>query len=252
MRGLVLCAYMGSAVLWGACAIPQTESSVSTHDSQKSYTGPVWATAANRWRLVPSDVISEGDTVSPAVRAARNAYLLPRLSRTWGSGTPIVEYQFSHPDVSPPTAAELGMVWVVGTFNGYHVYSADGTDNLLYTEVDFGIDTIIKQPPTSSLGAGSTIDINLIGGKVTANGVVHTFHLSPAKYSLEPNHRYILALYSEPNGIFIVHKQWDVTDGTVQPSSIIDDEHIRKSESQVVGLPVSGAINYIRNALSSR
>jgi hypothetical protein len=232
---------------WAPLAHPQ----VST---QRPAT-PNWATAPDRWRLAPLDLSSEDDTVNPAVRAARNSYMLRRLRMVPSSsgGPMIVDYDFGKPDVSPATKEELSMVWVVGTFNSHHVYDADGTAQFLYTEVNFHVDTVIKQPATSSLAAGSVIEMALYGGNVrTKDGVVHSFYLSPSKYALEPSHRYILALWVEPNGIFIAHKQWDVTNGTVQVSSIIDEEHVRTGKSQLVGLSVAGAISFIQNALSPR
>jgi hypothetical protein len=230
-------------MIWVPLAHPQA----STH----SPSTPNWATAANRWRVEPHDLLNEDDRVSSAVRVARDAYMLPRLRMTPSSGEMIVSYDFSKPDVSPSTKAELSMVWVVGTFTSYHVYDADGTAQFLYTEVNFHVDTVIKQPTTSSLVTGSAIDIVLYGGKKkTKDGVVHSFYLSPSKYALEPDHQYILALFVEPNGIFIVHKRWDVTDGTVQVSSMVDEEHVRRGESQLVGLPVTDAIHFIQNALS--
>jgi hypothetical protein len=146
---------------------------------------------------------------------------------------------------------DLSAVWIVGTFNSYHVYDADGTARFLYTEVNFHVDTVIRQLTTSSLVAGSAIDIVLLGGtSKTEDGVVHSFCLYPSKYSLETNHRYILALYVAPNGIFRVRKQWDVTGGVVLISSRVDEEHVRTGESQLVGLPVARAISFIQNALS--
>lgn len=169
------------------------------------------------------------------------------------SGSMIVDYDFSKPDVSPATPEGLSMVWVVGTFTSFHVYDADGTSSFLYTEVNLTVDTVINQPKTSSLTAGSLIDITLFGGKLkTKDGAVHAFHLAPSKYALEPNHRYILALWAEPNGTFVVDKQWDVSEGTVQVSSRVDEEHVQKGESQMVGLSVPSAISLIESALSPR
>ena len=133
------------------------------------------------------------------------------------------------------------------------MYDPDGTASFLYTEVNITVDTVLNQPKTSSLTDGSMIDITLLGGKLqTKDGAVHSFDLEPSRYALEPNHRYILALWVEPNGSFGVHKQWDVTDGTVQVSSRVDEVHVQKGESQVVGLSVPSAISLIQSALSPR
>jgi len=234
---------LGSCVAWAPFAYPQVP--------QKP--APDWTTAPDRWRLAPIDLSSEGDTVSPAVRDARNSYMLRRLRLMRFSGSMIVQYNFSQPDVSPPTKEELSMVWLVGTFNSYHVYDADGTARFLYTEVNLQVDRVIRQPATSALVAGSTIDIALYGGTIrTKDGAVHSYELSPSKYAFEPNHQYILALYAEPNGIFRVYKQWDVTAGTVQTSSIVDEEHVKTRKSQLVGLPVADAVRFIQDALSSQ
>ena len=242
-RCWTLSAYFGTFVALAPFAYPQ--------DSTPAPSTPNWATAPDRWRLAPLDLSSEGDTVSPAIRADRNAYMLRRLRLAIGCGEMIVLYDFSKPDVSPPTKDDLSVVWIVGTFNSYHVYDADGTARFLYTEVNFHVDTVIRQLTTSSLVAGSAIDIVLLGGtSKTEDGVVHSFCLYPSKYSLETNHRYILALYVAPNGIFRVRKQWDVTGGVVLISSRVDEEHVRTGESQLVGLPVARAISFIQNALS--
>jgi hypothetical protein len=224
-----------------------------SQNSPKTFSAPSWATAPDRWRLVAPDSTSEGDTVSPEVRAKRSSNLLRSLRMNAHSGSFIVDYDFSEPDVSPASRDELNMLWVVGTFTSFHVYDADGTSTYLYTEVNFTVNTVINQPKTYSLTAGSVIDITLYGGKLqTKDGAVHSFNLAPSKYALEPNHRYILALRAKPDGSFTVHKQWDVTDGTVQVSSRIDEVHVQKGESQIVGLSVPSAISLIQSALSPR
>lgn len=179
--------------------------------------------------------------------------MLRSLRMATPSGEMLTDYDFSKPDVSPATKDELSMVWVVGTSKSFHVYGADEASTLLYTEVNLSVDTVISQPKDSSLVAGSVIDIVLHGGKLqTKDGVVHTFGLKPSRYALEPNHRYILALWPRPHGMFSVHKQWDVTDGTVQVSSKLDEVHAQKGESQIVGLSIPSAISFIQSALSPR
>lgn len=218
---------------------------------------PSWATAPDRWRLTAPDMATEGDTVTPAIRALRNADLLPLLRMASPAATMIVDGDFSKPDIYPPADNGQNMVWVVATFTSFRVYDAAGTPAapVLYTEVNLTVDTVISQPQTSSLTAGSLIDVVLFGGKLkTKDGSVHTFDFPrvPPKYGLEPNHRYILALWVRPHGLFSVHKKWDVTGGTVQVSSRFDEVHVQKGESQIVGLSVPSAINLIQSALSSR
>lgn len=164
----------------------------------------------------------------------------------------IVDHDYSKPDVSA-TKSDLSMVWVVGTFASYHVYDADGSNRFVYTEVTFHLDSVIHQPAPSSLVAGSTVDIVLLGGTIkTKEGAAHSFYLSPSQYALEPAHRYILALLPTSNGLFVVQQQWDVTTGTVQVSSKMDEEHVRKGESKLVGLSIEEATNFIQSALSPK
>ena len=245
VRIYVLASYLALGFVSASFACSQTAHSAIT---------PEWTTAPNRWRLDPTDLSSEGDTVTAAVRAARAPYLMRRLRMLPSSSNGmIVDFDFGKPDVSPPTNDERNMVWIVGTFTSHHVYDAGDTAQFLYTEANFEVNTVIYQPLTSSLVAGSTVDIVLYGGTAkTKDNVVHSFYLAPSKYALEPNHRYILALWKEPYGLFAVHRQWDVTNGVAQVSSRIDEEHVRTGTSQLVGLPLADGIDFIHKALSNQ
>lgn len=239
-----------SALIWGYVAYPQTASLPCLQNTQDSPARLDWTNAANRWRLTPADVSGEGDRISPVVRAARNSFFFSLLNDK-PDGVGFRQYDSTRPDVSPSTE-DLQRVWVVGAFESSRVYSADNSNHFLYTEINVRVETILRRPDTSAVTVGSTIDVYLLGGPLrTADGNVHSSRLSPEKYSLEPGRRYILALAPEPAGLFVEIKGWDVTEGVVKTSSLSDEARVRKGQSELVGLPLAGAIKHIKNALSS-
>jgi len=242
---------LASALFWGCVAYPQTASLQSAQNTQNVPPRIDWTTAANRWRLTPAEASSEGDTVFPAVRAARNSYFLSLLSEIPNGLGILGQYDSNKPDVST-AAADSRLLWVVGTFESSRVYSADNSNRFLYTEIELRVETIIRKPNMSSPAVGSTINIYLLGGKLrTADGDVHASALSPERFSLEPGHRYILALAPEPDGLFVNVKDWDVTDGVVKASSEVDEARVRRGRSYLVGLSLAAAIEYIKKALST-
>jgi len=60
-----------------------------------------------------------------------------------------------------------------------------------------------------------------------------------------------LELLPGSNGYYVATRVWDVTGGKVMPSSVIDEEQVRKGKSQIVGLSEDAAIAYIESAMAA-
>jgi hypothetical protein len=228
-------------------AFSQSDQAASSHS------GPVgWAVASNKWRLTPALSASEGDTVSPSVRAERNSYLEPRLKLAANFTSPFVSMNYNRPIFNPSVDTADGALWIVGTFKSMHVYAADNAATLLYTEVNLHVDKVIYQSPQNDLKAASMLDVVEFGGRLqTRDGVIHSSLLEPKMYSLQPEHQYILDLIPGSGGFYVVDREWDITGGTVLTSSPVDEQHVREGKPQIVGLSQDAAVTYIQSAIQS-
>ena len=230
-------------------AFPQSNQS-ATAPSRPGALG--WESARNKWRLTPAMAAEQRDTVSPEVRAARNSYLQPRLAVAANFNSPLISINYSRRAVDPKSTIANGGIWVVGTFEGSHVYSADNAGALLYTEENIRVKRVIYQAPSSKVSANALLDVVEYGGRlITPDGETHTSRLDPKRYSLEPSRQYILELLPGSNGYYVATRVWDVTGGKVMPSSVIDEEQVRKGKSQIVGLSEDAAIAYIESAMAA-
>ena len=114
--------------------------------------------------------------------------------------------------------AEPDAIWLVATFDHYLVKSIDPDFKLLYTEMSFKINEIIKQP-SQLLSPGMSFDVDVEGGSVkTPQGDVVSWHVTARRYFVQPGHTYILEIRPNQAGQFYyISKAWDVSSGRVVP-----------------------------------
>ncbi len=154
-----------------------------------------FAGAENAWRLNIVDPKTQVDSVAPDIREARNAYGQPGLQaeRDFEKTGNIQTY--SGP---APAYAELVSqrdIWVVAKFVHSLVIPIDPDYKLLYTEMSFQIDQVVRQPSTSSLSNGMSFVVDDEGGRIKKpNGDIESWHIGPTKYYPQPEHTYLRKL----------------------------------------------------------
>lgn len=213
-----------------------------------NHSGNSFANAPNRWQLTAVDPKSQADTVSPAIRSLRNVYWKGPLEYashfdSFGGDT--------HLETDPEFPAVKDSAWVIGTFEGFRVYAADPDERLLYTEMNFRVEEVIKQSPSLSLASGSLVDADISGGRMELpNGEVSSFHLAPRPYFFQLSHKYLLHLsHQVPGEFFWADKRWDVTSGKVQPDDSLEVHRNAIGKSSIAGMSVAELMNYLPTVL---
>jgi len=219
-----------------------------------------WEKAANRWQHVAVDMVKQTDTVTPDVRAQRNAHWLDDPTRNMIMHQVLsgVQFTFSFSGVDPELPSDAATppqhsVWAIATFDSFHVYAFDPDEKLLYTEINLRIDTVIRADKNLHLAPGSVIDAFRFGGmaKTHKGEIVTSIGLSPRRYDLQAGHKYLLCLLPPDNngGTFTTEKWWDITSGKVQPDTQDEVERAVRGESKLAGMTVSDLIKYLQTAL---
>jgi hypothetical protein len=234
------------------------------------HTGTGWNSAHNRWQLTAVDLQSQVDTVSPEVRALRNTFWQdnsimlsdpvfttdPKTGNVTHislGGLASVSQRAPEdvPELGQPDEAGDSSVWVVATFEGFHVYAINPAQTMLYTEINLRVSKVIRTPDDLSISSGDLLDSMIPGGRAkTAQGMLVASHLTPAKYSLLPNHTYILHMhYLARYKMWEFSQSWDVTTGKVQPADEFESLRGAHGESKLKGMTVDEAVNYLQGAL---
>ncbi|HEY2913937.1 MAG TPA: hypothetical protein VGK21_11300 [Candidatus Angelobacter sp.] len=235
-----------SSVLWAQS--PQTAPRSKNRNSE------AFAKAENKWRLAPIDVQSQSDGVTPSLRAVRNSYWQPILQHD--RDIEAEGKSMAKPD-GLPSVIEIPVqpdaTWVVATFDHYLVESIDPNFKLLYTEMSFKINEIIKQS-TPLFSPGMSLDVDVEGGSAkTPQGDVISWHVTPRRYFVQPGHTYIMEVRPNQAGQFYyISKAWDVSSGRVVPDHNDEVSRAAEGRSKLNGLPTRDAIAYIQSALASK
>jgi len=211
-----------------------------------------FAAAENRWRLGAVDFKSQSDDVAPEIRAARNKFwqpiLLDRRQMEVGSKT-VTEFE------GPPSVNEVGVnpdaVWVIATFDHFSVESIDPDFNLLYTEMNFKVDEVIRQPKTVSLSSGMSFDVDIAGGRIkTPKGDIVAWQVTPRRYFVQPKHTYLMQVLPQAEGkLYVIAKKWDVSTGKVIPDQSDEISRAAGGHSKLNGVSVQDAVSYIQSVL---
>ena len=205
-----------------------------------------FADAENRWRLTVVDPKAQMDPVPPSVRAARNALLRPMLQDMRESekgGGLVTEVPGLKSDYGKP---DPKAIWVVATFDHFLVIPIDPGFNLFYTEMDFDIDQVVRQPSTSLLAPGMAFDVAKKGGRIKKpDGTIEAWRLWPERYQAQPAHVYLMEIGPlSAGGLYYISAQWDMSSGRAVP----DDPTLTWSSRQAIdGRTQSEIIKYFQS-----
>src|ERR1700735_81055 len=250
-----LCA---APALWSQSATssedcPCPPSQPTPHPSEPDFTN-----AANKWQLTAVNLESQVDTVNPTLRDERHAYWKIPL-RTYRDEKKAAEAaggaMFTSPGSywtdGPEFSAVKGATWVIASFENFHVYAIGQDYELLYTEMNFRVEQIFKQPEALALSSGALIDAAFPGGRIkSANGKIFTQRIEPHDHSLQPGHKYLVQFLYIPQGdFFVANAWWDVSSGKVESVSPLEAYRIAHGRFSIVGMSVPDLINYLPKAL---
>lgn len=213
----------------------------------------VFSNSENKWRLMPVDLQLQSDKTAANVRAARNAYWQPILqsererevggrSTAMTGGPPSLNEVTAHPD----------SVWVVANFDHYLVEPIDPDLKLLYTEMSFRVNEIIKQPKALFI-PGASFDVDVEGGSIkTPQGDVISWHIAPHRYFVQPGHLYIMEIRPlEAGQLYFIVKVWDVSSGKVAVDHADEASRAAEGRSKLNGMTTQDAISYLKSVLAS-
>jgi hypothetical protein len=222
--------------------------------------------AENRWRLRAVDPRSQTDTVTPEIRAQRNAYLRPLLEGAVKMRTPVPPKGVSPDQVgvgggegstfspsggTPELPKIPNGIWVIAKFESSHVFTADAENRLIYTEMNFQINQVVRQPSSVSLKPGDDLDTEQSGGRVKKpDGTIVSFLLEPERHSVQPGRTYLLAgRFDGTTHYLTIDRIWDITSGSVVPITRDEINRTAKGESKLAGLHTDQAVQYLNSAL---
>lgn len=251
-------ALCSSPALWSQGATssqdcPCPPSQPAPHPSEPDFTN-----AANKWQLTAVNLGSQVDTVNPTLREQRDAYWKIPLG-TYRDEKKAAEAaggaMFTSPGAyladGPEFHAVKGATWVVASFENFHVYAVGQDYELIYTEMNFRVEQIFKQPENLSLSNSVLVDAAFPGGRIESpNGELFTSRIEPHEHSLQPGHKYLLQLLYLPQGaFFMTNAWWDVSSGKVESDSPVEAYRVAHGQSSIVGMSVTDLINYLPKAL---
>ena len=233
------------------CPCPPSQNESQSQSPPKK-TEPDFTNAQNKWQLEPADLGSQIDTVNPTLREERDAFWRKPLTeyRDMAKGNFTV-FPGAYLGNAPEFSSVKGATWVIATFESFHVYAVDHDYELLYTEINFRVENVLKLPEGLSLSDGALVDAGIPGGRVkTPKGEILTSRVEPQKYALQPGHRYLVQLLYEPKGeFFVANQSWDLTSGKVEPYTGIALERLANKNSAIVGMSVPELIKYLPEVL---
>ena len=236
------------AFVAGSCAVPPLWSQGAPPVQRlphQSDTG--FANAANRWQLTAISPDSQVDTVDPPVRAQRNAYWKAPLEAIRGLEVFPGPYLSDAPEF--PTVK--GAAWVIATFESFHVFTIVPDYQLIYTEMNFRVEQVVKQPTYLFLSTGSLIDTDFAGGRIrTPKGDIVSSHVSPFEHFFQPGHKYLLqVVYNAGGGFYWAYKRWDLSSGKVKPDDPGEMYRAAHGNSSIDGMSVSDLANFLPTVL---
>jgi hypothetical protein len=244
---------IGSVVIFiFACSIMWAQSTKTLQPSPNR-NSEAFAKAENKWRLTPVDPQLQTDKTAANIRADRNAYWRPLLQRerereTGGRSVAMTG--------GPPSLNEVAdnpdSVWVVASLDHYLVQPADQDFKLLYTEMSFRVNQIIKQPK-ALFTPGMFFDVDIEGGSIkTPHGDIVSWHISPRRFFVQPGHTYIMEIRPlEVGQLYFIGKIWDVSSGKVVADHADEVSRAAQGHSKLNGMATQDAVSYLQSVLAS-
>jgi hypothetical protein len=242
LLALAFCA-TGSPLVVHSQAIAQPPSA----SSQKR-----WANAANRWQHTAVDLAKQTDTVTPEVRAQRNAKWQGLQGLMLNSSNLVFSFSGDAPEL-PKDPPNEPSIWVIATFEKFHVYAVGPDEKQFYTEMNFRIKTLFREPEGMHLVPGDLVDVNLWGGmaKTHSGKIVRSLNVNPRTYDFQLGHKYLVNLFPDKDGDFVAAGRWDLTSGTVQAQGPDEIDRAARGESKLSGMTETELIKYLQTALST-
>lgn len=213
------------------------------------------AGSENKWRATVVDPKTQRDTVPPSIRAERNEIwrpILRELRDTESAG--IIVSESGGPPRSSDVSLDPKQIWVVAMFDHFLVLPIDSDYKLFYTEMNFKISQVIRQPHTSSLTPGMTFDVDDEGGRIkTPNGDVETWRVIPDQYSPQPGHTYLMMIEPQSNSgkgnLYYIAERWDVSTGKAVPDMNSLSCQDNSGHPVICGQTTQDAIVYLQSVL---
>lgn len=255
----IVSVFLVCASVWCSRLSAQSAGASPKPQAQTPEERALWLHAANRWRQTAIDPKSQSDTATPELRAKRNAHLQPSLEITrefrdpapsrpgeqsvWITGPVLGDV----PELSAPAHA----IWVIAKFESFHVFAADPQYRLTYTEINFRVTRVLRQPPSLSLAAGALLDLESAGGSIKKpDGSIASFPIHPERHDFQPGGTYLLVgSYDSDTEYFRMDNWWDLSSGKVVPGTLIETERTHRGNSKLSGLTTTQAIQYLDSIL---
>ena len=235
-----------------ACSIIWAQSTKTLQPSPNPNPA-AFSSSENKWRLTPVDLQLQSDKIAASVRAARNAYWQPILQseREREAGGRSVAMTGGPPSLNE-VADNPGSVWVVASFDHYLVEPVDQDFKLLYTEMSFRVNQIIKQPKALFI-PGMFFDVDVEGGSIkTPHGDIVSWRISPRRFFMQPGHTYIMEIRAlEVGQLYFVGKIWDVSSGKVVADHADEASRAAEGHSKLNGMATQDAVSYLQSVLTS-
>ena len=199
--------------------------------------------APNAWMLTPTPYLEWNKDVPHSVRADRDrsqdqgavGQRYPLTSPLSDAPGPGIGCGIPRSDIEPFE----NRVILTGTFTK-HQSVLSVSEFSLYSEVTIHVDRVFEDQSGSGAFPNKDITILISGGTVTlASGRVLTHDTQPIRFSLQPDHKYLLVLeYYRAGEFYGVMNDWDISDGVVRPNTRPGEYRAQHGLSALSGLTV--------------
>lgn len=202
---------------------------------------------ADAWMKEPTPYLAWNDGVAPELRAARD-HFWDEASMSHGPLTQagsgrVVGGSYDMTD-DPSEISDLltNRTIVTATFTEHRSVLSD-SERSLYSEVTLHVDKVYEEKTGKHDSvAGSDITLIVYGGTVVLkDGKVFSVDavMIPPDGFIQPGRKYLLALSYHKDGDFFGYgDSWDMTDGTLRPTSVRARDFPRSGHSALNGIRV--------------
>jgi hypothetical protein len=203
--------------------------------------------AADAWMKEPTPYLAWNSGISPALRAARD--------RVWEAGS-MSDMPLTQEGSGRVVGCDYDMTWETSELGNHlkhrviltatfldHRSVLSKSERSLYSEVTLRVDKVYeKKTGNEESIAGRDITMALYGGTVLLkDGRVFSIENTCARADLfiQPEHKYLFVPDYEKDGDFFHYAEsWDLTDGTLRPSSPLTQFFGQSGHSALSGIKV--------------
>ena len=217
-----------------------------------------FAEAENRWMLTPVDIQRRQDLIEPSIRAARSWYWESLFQRDRDEAAEAASHgvlrmgavgNFS-PAFIPEIPSTPDASWIIAKFTGYQVIAIDPKYQDFYTEENFEVVQVIRQPAQGGIVAGSQFQVDFPEGTILTPQRQVISHTTPARFFEQPGHTYFLQIVPTPGDFFNLYKRWDIGDGRLRADNMTEAARARGGKAKLSGMTIADAVKYVQDALS--